>query len=141
MNKSFNISNQEYLFYIKYLNLIENKKLMQAANIRIENYLNYNPIRYTDFFLNSCLKHYFDIFFLDFISKFFFRRSIIRLKLNMILALQEAEYDNFNHMIDSSNIKVIILDILRFSIILPTFPIWLLYKFLIFKLNLVSKNA
>jgi hypothetical protein len=141
MNKSFNISNQEYLFYIKYLNLIENKKLMQAANIRIENYLNYNPIRYTDFFLNSCLKHYFDIFFLDFISKFFFRRSIIRLKLNMILALQEAEYDNFNHMIDSSNIKVIILDILRFAIILPTFPIWLLYKFLIFKLNLVSKNA
>ena len=141
MNKSFNISNQEYLFYIKYLNLIENKKLLQAANIRIENYLNYNPIRYTDFFLNSCLKHYFDIFFLDFISKFFFRRSIIRLKLNMILALQEAEYDNFNHMIDSSNIKVIILDILRFSIILPTFPIWLLYKFLIFKLNLVSKNA
>ena len=141
MNKSFNISNQEYLFYIKYLNLIENKKLMQAANNRIENYLNYNPIRYTDFFLNSCIQYYFDIFFLDFLSKFFFRRSIIRLKLNMILALQEAEYNNFNHMINSSNIKVIILDTLKFAIILLTFPVWLLYKFLIFKLNLVSKNA
>ncbi len=141
MNKSFKITNQEYLFYIKYLSLIENKKLLQAANNRIENYVNFNSLKYSDFFLNSCLQYYFDIFFLDFLSKFFFRRSIIRLKLNMILALHEAEYDNFKHMINTSNLKIIILDILKFVIILLTFPIWLLYKFLIFKLNFVSKNA
>ncbi len=141
MNKSFKISNKEYSFYVKYFNLIENEELLHSANIRIENYINFNSVKYSDFFLNSCILHYFDIFFLDFLSKFFFRRSIIRLKLNMILAIQEAEYNNFNHMIDSSNLKVIILDLFKFSLILLTFPIWLFYKFLIFKLNLLSKNA
>ena len=141
MNKSFKISDQEYQLYIKYLNLIKNEKLLHSANTRIENYVNSNTMKYMDYFLNSCLQSYFDIFFLDFLSKFFFRRSIIRLKLNMILALQEADYDNFNKMINSANIKIIILDIFKFIIVLLTFPIWLVYKFFIIKLNLVSKNV
>ena len=141
MNKSFKISNQEYLFYIKYFNLIKNEKLLDTANTRIENYVTSNAMKYIDYFLNSCIQNYSDIFFLVFLSKFFFRRSIIRLKLNMILALQESDYDNFNRMIDSANFKIIILDVLKFIIILLTFPIWLLYKFLIFKLNVVSKNV
>ena len=141
MNKSFKISKKEYLFYIKYFNLIKNEKLLDTANTRIENYVTSNDMKYIDYFLNSCIQNYSDIFFLDFLSKFFFRRSIIRLKLNMILALQEADYDNFNRMIDSANIKIIILDLFKFIIILLTFPIWLLYKFFIFKLNLVSKNV
>ena len=101
MNKDFKISDKEYTFFIKYFNLIENKTLMHNANIRIENYINNNSVKYTDFFLNNCLKYYFDIFYLDFLSKFFFRKSIIRLKLNIVLALQEADYKNFNHMIFS----------------------------------------
>ena len=141
MIKSFKISKKEYLFYIKYFNLIKNEKLLDTANTRIENYVTSNDMKYIDYFLNSCIQNYSDIFFLDFLSKFFFRRSIIRLKLNMILALQEADYDNFNRMIDSANIKIIILDLFKFIIILLTFPIWLLYKFFIFKLNLVSKNV
>ena len=141
MNKNFKISNQEYLFYIKYFNLIKNEKLLHTANTRIENYVTSNTMKYIDYFLNSCIQNYLDVFFLDFLSKFFFRRSIIRLKLNMILALQEADYDNFNQMIDSANVKTIILDIFKFIIILLTFPIWLLYKFFIVKLNLVSKNV
>ena len=131
MNKSFKISDQEYQLYIKYFNLIKNEKLLHSANTRIENYVNSNTMKYMDYFLNSCLQSYFDIFFLDFLSKFFFRRSIIRLKLNMILALQEADYDNFNKMINSANIKIIILDIFKFIIVLLTFPIWLVYKFFI----------
>ena len=59
----------------------------------------------------------------------------------MILALQEAEYNNFNQMIDNANIKVIILDTLKFTIILLTFPIWMIYKFLRFKFNTLVKNA
>ena len=141
MNKSFKISKKEYLFYIKYFNLIKNEKLLETANTRIENYVTSNDIKYIDYFLNSCIQNYSDIFFLDFLSKFFFRRSIIRLKLNMILALQEADYDNFNKMINSANIKIIILDIFKFIIVLLTFPIWLVYKFFIIKLNLVSKNV
>lgn len=141
MIKSFKISKKEYLFYIKYFNLIKNEKLLDTANTRIENYVTSNDMKYIDYFLNSCIQNYSDIFFLDFLSKFFFRRSIIRLKLNMILALQEADYDNFNRMIDSAKMKIIILDLFKFIIILLTFPIWLLYKFFIFKLNLVSKNV
>ena len=141
MNKDFKISDKEYTFFIKYFNLIENKTLMHNANIRIENYINNNSVKYTDFFLNNCLKYYFDIFYLDFLSKFFFRKSIIRLKLNIVLALQEADYKNFNHMIETSNINVVFLDTLKYSIISATFPIWLLYKFLKFKLISKKKDV
>jgi len=141
MNKDFKISDKEYTFFIKYFNLIENKTLMHNANIRIENYINNNSVKYTDFFLNNCLKYYFDIFYLDFLSKFFFRKSIIRLKLNIVLALQEADYKNFNHMIETSNINVVFLDTLKYSIISATLPIWLLYKFLKFKLISKKKDV
>jgi len=141
MNKDFKISDKEYTFFIKYFNLIENKTIMHNANIRIENYINNNSVKYTDFFLNNCLKYYFDIFYLDFLSKFFFRKSIIRLKLNIVLALQEADYKNFNHMIETSNINVVFLDTLKYSIISATFPIWLLYKFLKFKLISKKKDV
>ena len=140
MNSDFKISKKEYSFYIKYFNLIENKKLLDIANIRIEKYINNNSLKNTDFFLNSCIKYYFDIFFLDFLSKFFFRKSIIRLKLNLILALQEADYNNFNHMIETSTIKEAIFDTLKYLIISVTFPTWLIYKFLLFKLILIKKN-
>ena len=141
MNKDFKISDKEYSFLIRYFNLIENKTLLHTANVRIENYLNTNSVKYTDFFLNNCLKYYFDIFFLDFLSKFFFRKSIIKLKLNIVLALQEADYENFNHIIETSNIKEAILDFFKYTIILVTFPVWLLYKFLLFRLTLIKKNV
>ena len=141
MNKDFKISDKEYSFLIRYFNLIQNKTLLHTANVRIENYLNTNSVKYTDFFLNNCLKYYFDIFFLDFLSKFFFRKSIIRLKLNIVLALQEADYENFNHIIETSNIKEAILDFFKYTIILVTFPVWLLYKFLLFRLTLIKKNV
>jgi len=141
MNSDFKISNKEYSFYIKYFNLIENQKLLDIANIRIEKYINNNSLKNTDFFLNSCIRYYFDIFFLDFLSKFFFRKSIIRLKLNLILALQEADYNNFNHMIETSTIKQAIFDTLKYLIISVTFPVWLIYKFLLFKLIFIKKNV
>ena len=141
MNSDFKISKKEYSFYIKYFNLIENQKLLDIANIRIEKYINNNSLKNTDFFLNSCIRYYFDIFFLDFLSKFFFRKSIIRLKLNLILALQEADYNNFNHMIETSTIKKAIFDTLKYLIISVTFPAWLIYKFLLFKLIFINKNV
>ena len=135
MIKNYSISDQEYKFYIKYLNLIKNEKLLQSANIRLNNYINNNSLNHSDFFLNSSIHNYIDIFFLDFLSKFIFRRSIVRLKLNMILALHEAEFYNFKKMIKSSNLRIIIGDIFKFVIIFLTCPIWLLCKFLIFKLQ------
>ena len=141
MNNDFKISNKEYSFYIKYLSLIENKKLLDIANIRIEKYINNNSLKNTDIFLNSCIKYYFDIFFLDFLSKFFFPKSIIRLKLNLILALQEADYNNFNHIIETTTIKEALLDVFKYIIISVTFPVWLIYKFLLFKLIFVKKDV
>ena len=141
MKKSFKISNQEYCFYIKYLDLIENEKLLHAANNRIEKYTHSNPINKTDHFLNYSMQNYFDLFFLDILSKFFFRKSIVRLKLNLILALHEAEYNNFNHMIYKLNFKTIIFDILKFTIVSLSSPLWLSYKFLSFKISFENKNV
>ena len=132
MIKNFNISDKEYQFYVKYLKLIKNENFRTL--IRLNNYINNNSLSHSDFFLNNSIHYYFDIF-LDFLSKFIFRRSIVRLKLNMILALHEAEFYNFKKMINSSNFKMIILDFFKFVIILITCPIWLLCKFLIFKLK------
>ena len=39
MNKIFAISNEKYLKYVKYFSLMENDKLLQIANIKVENYL------------------------------------------------------------------------------------------------------
>ncbi|MDA9710339.1 hypothetical protein N9U27_02210 [Candidatus Pelagibacter sp.] len=141
MNKNFEISNQEYLFYIKYFNLIQNNKILDIANIKLNNYSRNNSSKFLDFYLNFCIKYYFDIFYLDFLTKFLFKKSIIRFKLNLILALHEADYDNFQLMISSSNYTRIILDILKFTIILFTFPIWIIYKFLIFFLTTRNLNA
>ena len=63
MIKNYSISDQEYKFYIKYLNLIKNEKLLQSANIRLNNYINNNSLKNSDFFLNSSIHNYIDIFF------------------------------------------------------------------------------
>ena len=63
MIKNYSISDQEYKFYIKYLNLIKNEKLLQSANIRLNNYINNNSLNHSDFFLNSSIHNYIDIFF------------------------------------------------------------------------------
>ena len=134
----FQISNKEYLYYIKYLDLIPNNELLKIANIKINNLLNKSGPKYLDFFLNNSIHYYYDIFFIDFATRYFFKKSIIRFKLNLILALHEADYENFNLMINSSTIKKILLDFTRFLIIVFLFPVWLVFKFI--KLNLNKKK-
>jgi hypothetical protein len=134
----FQISNKEYSYYIKYLDLFPNNELLKIANIKINNLLNKNTPKYLDFFLNNCIHYYYDIFFIDFTTKYFFKKSIIRFKLNLILALHEADYENFNLMMNSSTIKKILLDFTRFLIIVFLFPLWLVFKFI--KLNLNKKK-
>ena len=134
----FQISNKEYLYYIKYLDLIPNNELLKIANIKINNLLNKSGPKYLDFFLNNSIDYYYDIFFIDFATKYFFKKSIIRFKLNLILALHEADYENFNLMMNSSTIKKILLDFTRFLIIVFLFPVWLVFKFI--KLNLNKKK-
>ena len=81
MNHEIIITNKKYFNYVKYFSLIPNNKLLQIANIKIEYYLKNNSVSNTDLFLESC-HNYYDLFYLDFLSKFFFKKSLIRYKFN-----------------------------------------------------------
>ena len=135
MNKIFTISNENYLKYVKYFSLMENDKLLQIANIKVENYLKDNFITNTDIFLEECTQKYFDIYYIDLLSKFIFKKSLARFKLNLIIALHESDFKNFNYMIDNSNLIKSFYDILIFSFVLITSPLWLLSKLVQSKLS------
>ena len=135
MNKIFTISNEKYLKYVKYFSLMEKDKLLQIANIKVENYLKYNFVTNTDIFLEKCTQNYLDIYYIDLLSKFIFKKSIARFKLNLIIALHESDFKNFNYMIDNSNLIKSFYDMLIFSFVLITSPLWLLSKLVQTKLN------
>jgi len=130
MNKVFTITVTEYSKYVKYFSLMANSQLLEIANFKIKNYLKDNSISNIDLFLESCNYYYYDIFYLDFVSKFFFKKSFIRFKLNLIVALHESDYENFNNMINNSTVTKSLLDILKFALIFVTSPLWLIYKLL-----------
>lgn len=134
MNKIFIITNEKYLDYVKYFSLISNSKLLQMSNFKIEKYLKVNSLSKTDLYLENCNHHYYDLFYLDFLSKFFFKKSFIRFKLNLILALHESDYENFTHMVNNTSIIKSLFDICKFTFVLFTSPLWLIYK--LFKLKL-----
>jgi len=135
MNKIFAISNEKYLKYVKYFSLMENDKLLQIANIKVKNYLKYNFVTNTDIFLEKCTQNYLDIYYIDLLSKFIFKKSLARFKLNLIIALHESDFENFNYIINNSNLIKSFYDILIFSFVLITSPLWLLSKLVQLKLN------
>ena len=135
MNKIFAISNEKYLKYVKYFSLMEKDKLLQIANIKVENYLKYNFVTNTDIFLEKCTQNYLDIYYIDLLSKFIFKKSLARFKLNLIIALHESDFENFNYIINNSNLIKSFYDILIFSFVLITSPLWLLSKLVQSKLN------
>ena len=135
MNKIFAISNEKYLKYVKYFSLMEKDKLLQIANIKVENYLKYNFVTNTDIFLEKCTQNYLDIYYIDLLSKFIFKKSLARFKLNLIIALHESDFENFNYIINNSNLIKSFYDILIFSFVLITSPLWLLSKLVQLKLN------
>ena len=135
MNNKFIISSEQYLKYVKYFSLLENNELLQIANIKVENYLNENLITNTDKFLEKCAHRCFDIYYIDLLSKFIFKKSLARFKLNLIIALHESDFENFNYIIDNSNLTKSFYDIFKFTFVLLTSPFWLLSKLLELKFN------
>ena len=115
---------------MKYFYLLENNKLLQIANIKVENYLNENLITITDIFLEKCANRYLDIYYIDLLSKFIFKKSLARFKLNLIIALHESDFENFNYIINNSNLTKSFYDIFKFTFVLLTSPLWLLSKLL-----------
>ena len=75
MNKVFTITVTEYSKYVKYFSLIANSQLLEIANFKIKNYLKDNSISNIDLFLENSNCYYYDIFYLDFFSKFFFLKN------------------------------------------------------------------
>ena len=114
---------------------MENDKLLQIANIKVKNYLKYNFVTNTDIFLEKCTQNYLDIYYIDLLSKFIFKKSLARFKLNLIIALHESDFENFNYIINNSNLIKSFYDILIFSFVLITSPLWLLSKLVQSKLN------
>jgi hypothetical protein len=121
------ITRNEYSLYSKYFSLIEQEKILELINRKIANYIKKNKLTKFDYFFKFIELKYIDIFFLDFLSKFFFKKSIIRFQLNIILAVHESEYSNFKNMINKSNIFEVIIDFINLFWIVPLSPFWLLY--------------
>lgn len=127
MKKNIFITKNEYSLYSKYFSLIEQEKILELTNRKIENYIKKNKLTKFDYYFKSIELKYIDFFFLDFLSKFFFKKSIIRFQLNIILAIHESEYSNFKKMINKSNIFEVIIDFINLFWIVPLSPFWLLY--------------
>ena len=127
MKKNIFITRNTYSLYSKYFSLIEQEKILELTNRKISNYIKKNKLTKFDYYLKSIELKYIDIFFLDFLSKFFFKKSIIRFQLNIILAIHESEYSNFKNMINKSNIFEVMIDFINLFWIVPLSPFWLLY--------------
>ena len=101
-NDNFLITSEEYKSFVKYFSLISKKNILYIANKKITIFLIDNNISKIDLFLQNLEKNFINLYYLDFICRFFFKNTIIRYKLNLILALHEADYDNFNIILKNS---------------------------------------
>lgn len=129
-NDNFLITSEEYKSFVKYFSLISKKNILYIANKKITIFLIDNNISKIDLFLQNLEKNFINLYYLDFICRFFFKNTIIRYKLNLILALHEADYDNFNIILKNSLISLII-DLCIFALIAITVPVWILFIIII----------
>jgi hypothetical protein len=129
-NDNFLITSEEYKSFVKYFSLISKKNILYIANKKITIFLIDNNISKIDLFLQNLEKNFINLYYLDFICRFFFKNTIIRYKLNLILALHEADYDNFNIILKNSLISLII-DLCIFALIAITVPAWILFIIII----------
>lgn len=136
MNIMLIVTKKKYFNYVKYFSLVSNNEILEIMNLKIKNYLQNNSLSNTDLFLENCNHYYYDLFYLDFLSKFFFKKSFVRYKLNLIIALHEADYKNFDFMINNTNIFKIFLDLFKFTLVFFTSLIWLIYKFFKIKIKI-----
>lgn len=125
-NDDFLITSEEYESIVKYFSLVSKKNILCIANKKIKIFLFDNNISKIDLLLQNLEKNFINLYYLDFISRFFFKSTIIRYKLNLILALHEADYDNFNIILKNSLITLLI-DLCIFALIAITVPVWILF--------------
>ena len=126
MSKNFLISKKEYSTYVKYFSFLEKDSILDFINQKLENHLKKKSISKIDIVFKNSTDCYLNIFYLDFLSKFFFKKSLIRFKLNLVIASHEADYENFNKVINETKLLNFFFDIPKFLFVIITSPLWLL---------------
>ena len=130
MSKNFLISKKEYSTYVKYFSFIEKDNILNLINLKLEDHLKKSSISKIDILFKNSTNLYLNIFYLDFLSKFFFKKSLVRFKLNLIIASHEADYENFNKIINNTKLLNFFFDIPKFIFIIITSPVWLFFVWL-----------
>tara|TARA_B100000886_G_scaffold231655_2_gene161763 strand:- start:1680 stop:2111 length:432 start_codon:yes stop_codon:yes gene_type:complete len=127
----------EYENFVKYLSLNYSKKIHNIANDEIRKYSEKNS-SLSFFFETNSEKNFINFFYLDFLTKYFFKNSFFRFKLNLILALNEADYTNFNTMRINNFYLSLLGNFVIFAFISLSTPFWLILKIIIFTYNKVK---
>jgi len=126
-NENFFLSKKQYRYIALYLSLKLKEEIFLLAKKKIEAFLQNQKLSKIDFILSNINYNKINLHYLDFITKFFFKKTLIRYKLNLMLALSEADYDNFVIMLKKNSLIGIIFEFLLFLIIFFTIPFWILF--------------
>lgn len=116
----------EYTLISIYLKLLPNKEIFDILNQRLLIFSKYKNFDKIDIFIKKISKNSLNLHYLDFFVKYFFRKSILRYQLNLILALHESNYDDFQAILSKRNIFIIFYEFLIFILIFFSFPMWLI---------------
>jgi hypothetical protein len=122
----FQLDYSEYQFLSSYLKLKSKKEIFNILNQKLILLSEYRKFNRIDIFIKKIKKNIINIYYLDFVIKFFFKKSILRHQLNLILALHESDYDNFQFILKNRSIYIVFYEILIFIFISISFPAWLL---------------
>ena len=120
----FQLDYNEYQLLSSYLKLEPKKEIFNILNQKLLIFSDYKKFNKIDVFLKKIKKNIINIYYLDFVTKFFFKKSILRYQLNLILALHESDYDNFHILIKNRGIYTVFYEILIFIYISISFPVW-----------------
>lgn len=122
----FQLDYSEYELLSSYLKLEIKEEIFNILNKKLLLFSKYKNFSRLDVFIKKIKKNIINIYYLDFFIKFFFKKSILRYQLNLILALHESDYDNFQIILKNRNIYIVFYELLMFVFVLISFPIWFL---------------
>jgi hypothetical protein len=122
----FQLDYSEYERLSSYLKLETKDEIFNILNQKLLLFSKYKNFTRLDVFIKKIKKNIINIYYLDFFIKFFFKKSILRYQLNLILALHESDYDNFQIILKNRNIYIVFYELLMFVFVLISFPIWFL---------------
>jgi hypothetical protein len=122
----FQLDYSEYERLSSYLKLETKEEIFNILNQKLLLFSKYKNFSRLDVFIKKIKKNIINIYYLDFFIKFFFKKSVLRYQLNLILAIHESDYDNFQIILKNRNIYILFYELLMFVFVLISFPIWFL---------------